>query len=221
MPENLPSEWPANGYAMFISHSSADKLIGASIKSELEKYGIYGFLAHEDIEPGEHWRHVLLVALESMHSLLALSSKSFNESPWCQQEVGYALGLHKPHFTISLDEPPLAFASDRQAIKFTDAGTEKVVEYLVKTMLKHDRARITSALVGGLESAKNFARARTVGEFLIANTSVTPVDADRVKKAMIDNPQVRGANFERLVPSLEDWLTTCRPVEKVELPFEF
>ncbi len=224
MSGNLPSEWPANGYAMFISHSSFDKVIGASIKSELEKYGIYGFLAHEDIEPAEPWQKVIRAALGEMHSLLALSSKNFNESHWCQQEVGYALGAQKPYFTIRLDEPPRGFAGEIQALTLTDAGAEKAVECLLKTMLKHDQARVTSALVDGLVSARRYDDARKVAKFLLSKVdTITAIDAARIRTAMAENSQVRDATLyynQSMVEHLDNWINKCCPVEDIEDPFE-
>lgn len=90
--ENVVKSWTPGYFRMFISHVSLHKQSAANLKLALADYGISGFVAHEDIEPTTEWQEEIIAALRSMDALCAILTKEFNESKWCDQEVGFGLG---------------------------------------------------------------------------------------------------------------------------------
>lgn len=86
------SFWDFGYYNIFISHLTKDKISASNLKSALSYYGISSFVAHEDIEPTKLWANEIESALKTMHCLCAIITPDFNNSKWCDQEVGYALG---------------------------------------------------------------------------------------------------------------------------------
>lgn len=89
------SIWNLDYFRLFISHISENKVSAKNLKVCLEKWGIHGFVAHEDIEPSKEWTSILTDALFSMNALCAILVKRFRYSSWCDQEVGIALGQNK------------------------------------------------------------------------------------------------------------------------------
>jgi hypothetical protein len=86
------SYWDFGYYKMFISHLTKDKQSASNLKKALSDYGVSCFVAHEDIEPTKLWANEIENALRTMQCLCAVITPEFNNSKWCDQEVGYALG---------------------------------------------------------------------------------------------------------------------------------
>ena len=205
---HLPENWTNHELTVFISHSSIEKGIAAEIKAELVKYGVYAFLAHEDVEPAVQWRKVILATLRSCHVFLALSSKNFNSSHWCQQEVGYALVASKAFIAIKIDEPPQAFANETQAITYK--GAIETTDKLMHTLLKSTASEQTvTCLSKHLMNANTYKHASQLANLLMRQKRISAINAQHIRKAMAESTQVQRADYDKLLPSLEKWLDTC------------
>jgi hypothetical protein len=104
---------------VFISHSSQDKRLAHDLSEFLNNLSCIGFVAHDDIEPSSEWITELVLWLNKMDFLIAICSQSFCDSPWCQQEIGWALGRNIPILSLKAGFPPMAFAGTRQALSIT------------------------------------------------------------------------------------------------------
>lgn len=127
---NDDSLWEPNFFRLFISHVSNNKSSAANLKICLAFYGIDGFVAHDDIEPTKEWELEIGKALFTMDALCAIISKGFIGSKWCDQEVGIALGQHKPVFTIEHGGVPHGFIARFQALKNKDGNAVSVAKDL-------------------------------------------------------------------------------------------
>lgn len=101
---------------IFISYSSKDKKRAADIKKELDSLYMQSFLAHEDIEASAIWSDEILKSLRSSTLFLGVVTKHFNQSPWCQQELGAAFALRKPILLVKIDSVPSGLLARIQAI---------------------------------------------------------------------------------------------------------
>ena len=72
--DDLP--WTANDLRLFISHSSKDKKLIASVKNNLRSYGVDGFVAHVDIEPTKEWANQIEFALRTCDALVCFLTES-------------------------------------------------------------------------------------------------------------------------------------------------
>src|SRR5258708_5233918 len=84
--------WRGDGYRLFLSHKSEDKVEVGKLKKQFRKYGISAFVAHDDIEPTQAWQKEIERALLTMDGLAALMTRNFHNSDWTDQEIGFALG---------------------------------------------------------------------------------------------------------------------------------
>lgn len=75
---------------VFISYATADRQIAGRIKVALAAIGIDAFMAHEDINVSEEWKHRILRELRSMDVFVLVLSAAFKESNWAPQETGAA-----------------------------------------------------------------------------------------------------------------------------------
>lgn len=108
--------WKTGYYRMFISHKVENKVSAANLKSCLERYGISGFVAHEDIKPSKKWHQEIVNALKTAHSLCAIITPKFITSTWCDQEVGFALGRGLLCIPIKKEADPYGMLGEFQAI---------------------------------------------------------------------------------------------------------
>jgi hypothetical protein len=73
---------------IFLSYHHNDRKMAAEVKTELQKAGFAGFMAHDDIEVSKVWRQEILKHLDSCSALMAIVTEHFAGSVWVNQEVG-------------------------------------------------------------------------------------------------------------------------------------
>lgn len=133
------SIWDMDYFRLFISHVSENKVSAKNLKVCLEKWGIHGFVAHEDIEPTKEWTTLLTDALFSMNALCAILVKKFRYSSWCDQEVGFALGQNKLCIPIKKEIIPYGFLGRYQMIKADGLDAPHVAQKIAECIFGDDR----------------------------------------------------------------------------------
>ena len=108
--------WGESSCRVFITHLWEHRGDAVDLKTSLQGWGIDGFVAHRDINPGSEWIRVITAALHSCHALVALLHDGFKKSDWCDQEVGAALGRRIPVIPIRIDMNPYGLLGSLQAI---------------------------------------------------------------------------------------------------------
>lgn len=108
------SNWKPGYVRLFLSHSAIHKEFVGKVADELAVAGIHGFVAHDTMEVSKPWQDQIEKALQSMQAFVALVHPEFNSSPWCHQEIGWALGRRIPHYTIRLGDDPKGFIGHLQ-----------------------------------------------------------------------------------------------------------
>ena len=111
---------PIDAPRVFISHLAARRQEAYELAESLEHIGFTCFVAHDAIEPSREWRGEIARALNSCDLLLAYVTPRFSESPWTDQETGWALGRGLATIPISVEgETPYGFIGSYQAVKRT------------------------------------------------------------------------------------------------------
>lgn len=114
----------------FISHSSKNKNLATSLKKALKPFNIDCFVAHEDTVPSLEWQTEIDKALKTMDFFISLHTEDFDESIWCQQEIGYACSRNVKVIPIKFSSDPIGFIGKIQALirrdkqKATDMAPE-------------------------------------------------------------------------------------------------
>ena len=73
------------------------------MKRELEKVGLFCFLAHEEIEVSSEWRPEDKSHLQSCDLFLPLIAPNFSSSAWANQETGYSIASGKTVIPLIFD----------------------------------------------------------------------------------------------------------------------
>lgn len=101
--------WKQGQVRLFISHSAMHKSFAGEIADELAVFGIHGFVAHDTMKVSRSWQAQIEHALRSMQAFVAIIHPDFNNSAWCHQEVGWALGRRVPQFAVRVGQDPAGF----------------------------------------------------------------------------------------------------------------
>lgn len=137
-----PANWiNPQRFRLFISHIAIHKDKATRLKSCLVRYGIDGFVAHEDIEPTLEWQSEIEKALRTMDAFLAIHTVGFSKSIWAQQEVGYAVGRGVKIISLQMGEDPIGFISKHQALRRGDRKAEEVAAEIDSILAKDPRTR--------------------------------------------------------------------------------
>jgi len=105
----------------------------------LDEYGIVGFVAHQDIQPTREWEQEILLALRSMEAFLAVHTKGFAESPWTQQEIGFAIARGVSIVSVTFGEAPTGFLSKHQAILREGRTAEEIAKQVHNILCLDER----------------------------------------------------------------------------------
>lgn len=141
--DNTTSFWKIGHFKLFISHLSSFKQKAGIIKSELEKYGISGFVAHEDIEPTKEWQEEIEKGLFTMDALCALLMPGFKESNWTDQEIGIAIGRGVLVIPIRKELDPYGFIGKFQGFQGVGKKVHEVADGIFEILIKNPKTRNT------------------------------------------------------------------------------
>lgn len=133
--------WEKGHFKLFISHIVKHKIKASQLQQGLKIYGISSFVAHEDIEPSREWQVEIEKALYSMDGLVALLTEGFNESKWCDQEVGAAIGRDVLIIPIKKEINPYGFIGKFQAIQPKNKTVQQVSEEVFNVIVNHKKTR--------------------------------------------------------------------------------
>lgn len=227
-PTHDPDEepWGTSTCRVFISHLAMKREDATALKTGLEAWGIDGFVAHRDINPGAEWIRVIIAALRSSDALVALLHEGVKESDWCDQEIGVALGRSIPVIPVRFHLNPYGLFGVFQAIPWptsTEHPERELAERLVKILGddKRTKDRVQSAVVHRLENARSFAEANRCARWLVDQEAVLSREQlQRVRAAQASNDQVgRAFDVEDAMKELEARLPPEPPEPEPEPPW--
>ncbi len=90
----------------FISYASPEETIARQVFSVLRSQNVDVFLAALSLQPGDQWSEQIKSQLRDSSWVLFLASDAACRSPYAQQEVGMAIGLHKKLVPVVWDMAP-------------------------------------------------------------------------------------------------------------------
>lgn len=156
--------WLPNYFRLFLSHLSSFKVQTSRLQNTLKKYGISGFVAHEDIEPTKEWLTEIEKALFSMDALAAILMPGFHESNWTDHEVGVAVGRDVLVIPIRRGLDPYGFIGKYQGLQAKDRTVSEVASAIFEIVLSNSQTRtkmldclVSQFLVSGaIDDAKHW-----------------------------------------------------------------
>ena len=147
--------WKAGHFRLFLSHLSSFTIQTAKLQTALRKYAISSFVAHKDIEPTKEWQNEIEAGLKTMDALAAILLPGFQESNWCDQEVGVAVGRDILIIPVRKGLDPYGFIGKYQGIQAQGKNIGEVAEAIFEALVKSPKTKnkILISLSGALSNA--------------------------------------------------------------------
>jgi hypothetical protein len=187
--------WLPGYFCLFGSHLAEDKVVLAKVKTELRKWAIGLFVAHQDIKPSKAWMDEIDLALATCDALGAFLTPTFHESPWTDQEVGIAIARRVLIVPICLGLMPYGFMGRYQGLPADGQSPATLAEALFHTLLTNPTTsgRMAEAITSYICDATSFSQAIRGSELLVHVKNWPPILLRRLEKSLSSNSQVGGA----------------------------
>lgn len=186
---------------MFLSHVHEQKGYVGSVKQALaDRFGIDGFVAHNDIHPSQQWREVIKEALSTCHAFAAFLHPGFHDSQWCDQEVGWALSRNVPIIVVRPEgvERRDGFLEEHQdLVLHTAHGEFWLAERLFEIVVKDPRTHSIGvrALAEAFVNSGSFDMTRRLYALLEGQEDIAAEQLRRLEYAVQTNRQVYDAVY--------------------------
>ncbi|MFD7311995.1 toll/interleukin-1 receptor domain-containing protein [Promicromonospora sp. NPDC059942] len=186
--------WNDGQVRVFLSHSATEREFVAEVSNELAVVGVHGFVAHETMQIERPWQAQIEVALRTAEAFVGLVHPRFNESAWCQQELGWANGRGLPCFLVRFGANPDGFAASTQwpsgAKRSARQVAHEILAWLERTTDFTDR--IVEGLMKALETASDYYSAEAAAKRVVALGSLTETSWGALARTYWANDQVHG-----------------------------
>lgn len=189
---SVPVFWQPGHFRLFISHPSQIKASVHRVKTELIKYQVAAFVAHDDIEPTREWQAEIESALRTMDALAAFLTPDFVGSRWCDQEVGVAVGRNKLVLPVRAGADPHGFLGKYQGIAASGLTAAQIANSLVLTLCKNalSAPRIADALIERLARSGSWQSSRDTMTVLENVNRLNQAQAVRLIATIDENSEV-------------------------------
>ena len=194
--------WERGGLRLFMSHLAIHQEYVGNVGRMASTAGVNSFVAHTSIQPSREWQSVIETALRTCDAMVVFLHAGFDQSPWCDQEVGFALGREIPILPLAFDLFPYGFLSKFQAEKVReqqpwDVGT-RILDWLSAARLQPEaRERFVEGLVTSFEQINSWDGARRTAARLETVAQFTEPQLQRLAQAAADNPEIYNAGAGR------------------------
>jgi len=152
-------------------HVHPNKVLAKEVRDRLLLYGVDTFVAHEMIEVSKEWQEEIELALATCDALAALVTKDLINSPYCDQEIGFAMGRRVVVIPVRQEADPHGFfakyhgAPGGQGSYADRTIADGIFDALVRNSKTKDR--MGPAIVRRYRTSRSFDRARENTKLLI------------------------------------------------------
>ena len=179
---------------LFASHLNSQKTLVGQVSDYLDGWGIELFAAHKAIEPDREWRNGIEDALHKCHAGVVFLSPGFNESKWCDQEVGWLLGREIPCYPLKFeDEDPYGLFGEKQAFAVRAGMTAgKIGDEIIRWLSTKQEIKkgFFASMVKALKNSRSFRRTDRIWSRLQKATDLDAAEVASILVAIKDNDQV-------------------------------
>ena len=172
-----------NPVRLFLSYSSKDRTFCSHLKTELSKYGLNVFLAHQDIAPSIEWQKKILRQLSICDVFVPILTKNFRGSLWTDQESGFAMAHRKHVLPLAVGTMPYAFVARYQAVKGEAMSIREMSFEIVKSLApsRDLRQRVGEMIVQVLGKSSS---ADDSGDILRALALLSPLSTTQLARIL-------------------------------------
>ncbi len=192
--ERADDLWGVGSVRVFLSHLASERSFIGEVGTELKHIGISSFVAHDSIDVSKEWQDEIERALRTADVLVGIAHPGFHESPWTQQEIGWALGRGIPVSIIGIDETPRGFPARFQARIMTGrtASGWRIATSISAwlTLFEEWREDVIDGLIHDLQTARSYFDAKQAALRLKEADHLTAPLLDAIEIAYRSNDQL-------------------------------
>jgi hypothetical protein len=125
---------------VFFSHSSPDYIWIEPIVAQAKTMGIRGYVYEHDLQPGTHVAPKIKSAITRADVMVVFLSANGHDSPYVQQEIGYALSKEKlviPFVERGVPDRSLGMLAGVEYIPFDMQRLEDAISLLLAYLARH------------------------------------------------------------------------------------
>lgn len=198
---DIQSNWKPGYARVFLSHSAIYKDFIGDVSNELAVLGIHGFVAHDTIAYSKPWQSQIEDALRSMQAFVAIVHPEFNDSAFCHEEVGWALGRRVPFYAVRMGKDPAGFLSRDQWPSGYERSAKEVAQIVYRwvSTMPEMGSPIIEGLLEALGEASDYMSAGAAAGRIAALGTLSDADFDKLDAVYWSNNQVHGG----VLPSRE------------------
>lgn len=193
----------------FISHSSAQKIIGGKLRACLADYcGYETFIAHSDIPASSVWEDEIIKAIENADFFIPLISDTFKTSDFTDQETGIAVNLQKKIIPVKLEKMnPYGFIDKYQALQYRTYppnhylhlrdNLKELALTIAQIGLSYESGstyhqKAISSIIHAFCTSGSFDTTNTTIEILLKCNDLSPDHLEQIARAVKKNTQIQG-----------------------------
>ncbi len=197
--ETVSTVWEPGRLKLFASHLACHEEFVGKVANGLSRYGVKTFVAHQSIELSDEWQDVIEGALRTCDAMLVFLHDGFQESAWCDQEVGFVLERRVPILPLGFDLVPYGFMARFQGARCRDDSARDVTRKVIERLVTTSRAQVPLAegLTAEFEASGSYDRTRRLYELLTQLPSFKDEQLRRLEAAAETNDQVYDCNHNR------------------------
>ena len=177
---------------IFISYSDKEKEKAEKIKDGLKEYGLYSFIAHDDIPLGERWREKIKEELKECDVFIPILSENYKKSEWADQEAGYVCISDKLIIPIDLGMKPYGFMKKYQAKSYNENAIGNLCSKILDRICEEIGDKAKEEFIQTFLDSRSFKDANKRSEIL-DKFSYSQEEVDRLIDGTNSNSQIRGA----------------------------
>lgn len=191
--------WKPGHVRLFISHRDIHKRTANELAEALDGLGICCFIAHDTIQATKEWRKEILNGLETMEAMLIFLTNDLHDSPYTNQEIGFALGRHVPIISLKLEsKDPQGFIAHEQALRGTlenPANSAAKIYKLIGERLG-SKERMQTALISSFISSPGFSETRDrFDKMKVAVERLSKEEVELIIEGFRNNSQLHNAIY--------------------------
>lgn len=121
--------------SVFISYGRHEEEIAKQIRGSLVKAGLVVYMPKEEFKPGAPIIEVVTNAMDASSCVLGIITPDSMNSPWVNQELGYAVASGKQTFLlVGGDVPVSGLLSGSAYIRFDEGDPQSAVNSVSKAI---------------------------------------------------------------------------------------
>lgn len=200
---------------VFASHLSKQRVLANQVATEMARFGVTLFVAHDSIPDDAAWQDEIEKGLNRADAGLVFYHQGFNLSPWCDQEVGWLLGRHVPVLGLRFEMSPYGPAGRLQAPSALHQTPAQIAAATLPRLAAQPKIKpqLAASLVSAMESSPRYRTTDEVWAILREFTDLDSNQCGQLLQAVKSNDQINGArspydNQRRYVDVIRTWLRT-------------